>query len=105
LSYQYLSDAQYRRGATMQTHPVRTTDLFAADAGALVNGFARIASHLMVAPIEHIANACDVAGLLAARRAMQRAGSRLYEAAEREGHRLRRRGSLFGCLHYLSELT
>jgi hypothetical protein len=88
----------------MHTHSVRTADLFAADAATLVNGFVRIASHLMVAPIERIANACDVAGLLAARRAMQRAGARLYEAADREGHRVRR-GGLFGCLHYLSELT
>ena len=89
----------------MEVQSSRTVDLFAADAVALVNGFARIASHLMMAPIERLANACDVAGFLAARREVKRAGASLYRAAEREGHRLRRRGGLFGCLRYLSELT
>ena len=89
----------------MKAHPVSTTNLFAADATALVNGFVRIASHLVMVPIERMADACDVAGLLAARRAARRAGASLYRAADREGHRLRRRGGLFGCLHYLSELT
>jgi len=89
----------------MSTYSVRPANLFAADAIALVNGFVRIASHLMMAPIERLANACDVAGFLAARREVKRAGASLYRAAEREGHRLRRRGGLFGCLRYLSELT
>ena len=89
----------------MRTRTFRATELFAADATALVNGFVRIASHLMMAPIERIASACDVAGLLAGRRAARRAGSHLYQAAGRAGHRSRRRGGLFGCLRYLSELT
>ena len=88
----------------MTSQTVRTADLFSGDAIALVNGFVRIVSHLVMAPIERIANACDVAGLLTARRAAWRAGSSLYRAAGRSGHRVRRRG-LFGCLHYLSELT
>jgi hypothetical protein len=89
----------------MHTRTLRTAELFAADAIVLVNGFGRIASHLMMAPIERIAAACDVAGLLVLRSAARRASSRLYRAAGREGHRPRRRGSLFGCLHYLSDLT
>ena len=89
----------------MQPHSVSPLNLFAADAIALVNGFVRVASHLVMVPIDRIANACDVAGLLAARRAAHRAGASLYRAAGREGHRLRHRGGLFGCLHYLSELT
>jgi hypothetical protein len=87
----------------MRAHPISTANLFAADAAALVNGFVRVASHLMMVPIERIASACDVGGLLASRRAARRAGSRLDRAAGRAGHRPRR--SLFGCLHYLSELT
>ncbi|MGJ5205572.1 hypothetical protein [Bradyrhizobium sp. HKCCYLR20261] len=70
----------------------------------LMNGLARAASHLMVARIERIANACDVAGLLAARRTRRQAGNHLYRAAGREGRWLRR-GSLFGCFHYLRELS
>jgi hypothetical protein len=89
----------------MQVHPVSPLNLFAADATTLVNGFVGIASHLVMVPIERIADACDVAGLLASRRAAHRAGASLYRASEREGHRLRRRGGLFGCLHYLNELT
>jgi hypothetical protein len=88
-------------GAVMTQAP-RMANLFSGDAIALVNGFARIVSHLVMAPVERIADACDVAGLLAIRRAARPAGSRLYRAAGREGHRVRRRG---GCLHYLSELT
>jgi hypothetical protein len=83
---------------------MRMANLFLADAVASVNGFVRIVSHLMMAPVERIADACDVAGLVAARRAAWRGGSGLYRAAGRGGHRVRRRG-LFGCLHYLSELT
>jgi len=88
----------------MHTRAIRIPQLFAADALALVNGFGRIVSHMVTAPVERIADACDVAGLLAGRRAVRRAGASLYRAAGRDGHRLRRRG-LFGCFHYLSELT
>ena len=88
----------------MTTQTFRTVNLFSGDAAALVNGFARFASHLVMAPVERIANACDVAGVMVARRAAWRAGSELYRAAAREGHRSRRSG-LFSCLHYLSELT
>jgi hypothetical protein len=88
----------------MATQTFRTVNVFSSDAAALVNGFARIASHLVLAPVERIANACDVAGVMIARRAAWRAGSDLYRAAAREGHRSRRSG-LFSYLHYLSELT
>lgn len=88
----------------METLALRIPSLFAADALALVNGFGRIVSHLVMGPIERIATACDVAGLLAARRVGRSAGSRLFRAAHQGGHRSRRRG-LFGCLSYLSELT
>lgn len=88
----------------MKTGDMRLPNLFFGDAVSLVNGFVRIVSHLVMTPVERIADACDVAGLLAARRAAWRAGSSLYQAAGRSGRRARRHGP-FGCLHYLSELT
>lgn len=88
----------------MEALALRIPHLFVADARALLNGFGRIVSHLLMGPIERIATACDVAGLLAARRMGRSAVSRLFRAARRGGQRSRRRG-LFGCLSYLSELT
>ncbi len=88
----------------MQTRVVRIPHLFAADTLALVNGFSRIVSHIVTAPIERVAEACDVAGLMAARRADRQAGAGLYRAAARDGHRSRRRARS-GCFHYLSQLT
>jgi hypothetical protein len=88
----------------MPIQTFRTANHFSGDAAELVNGLARGVSHFMMAPILRIAESCDVGGILVARRAAWRAGSDLYRAAGREGHRSRR-GRLFGCLHYLSELT
>lgn len=85
----------------MQARAVRIPHLFAADTLALVNGFGRIVSHIVMAPVERIAEACDVAGLMAARRGVREAGAGLYRAAIRDGHRSGRRG----CFHYLSDLT
>jgi len=73
----------------MQTLIVQVATTFVGDATALVNGFGRIVTHIVMAPIERIANACDVAGVLQMRRA-------------RHSHR---RGGGFGCLRFLSELT
>ncbi|MGJ5178274.1 hypothetical protein ACQR16_09260 [Bradyrhizobium oligotrophicum] len=88
----------------MQVLSFRGPQLFAADARALLNGLARVASYLMTSRVERIADACDVAGLLAARRMRRLAAEKLFRAADREGRRLRRGGS-FGCFHYLSDLT
>ena len=88
----------------MQASSFHAPQLFAADAHALLNGIVRLASHPWRAPIERIAAACDVGGLLVARRAQRQVGASLYRAAGREGRRLRRSG-LFGCFRYLSELT
>ncbi|MGC2776266.1 MAG: hypothetical protein WA418_11615 [Bradyrhizobium sp.] len=88
----------------MQSPSLRGPQLFAADVHALLNGLALAASHLVTVHVERIANACDVAGLLAARRTRRLAGEKLFRAADREGRRLRR-GGLFGCFHYLSDLT
>ncbi len=83
----------------------RGPQLFAGDLQALLNGLIRAASYLVAARLERIANACDVAGLLNARRVRRTAGEQLFRAAGREGHRRRRGGGLFGCFHYLAELT
>jgi hypothetical protein len=65
----------------------------------------------VLAPIERIANASDVAGTLAARRtalARRREATLLWlNAAQtsRRGRGARRRGGVFGCLGFLGELT
>jgi len=88
----------------MQASSFQAPQLFAADVRAVLNVIVRLASHPWRAPIERIAAACDVSGLLVARRTQRQAGASLYCAAGREGRRLRR-GGLFGCFRYLSELT
>ena len=85
------------------TRTLRTANVFSDDLPASMNGFAGMASHLMLAPLKRIADACDVAGLLVMRRAAWPSACSLYRAAGREGQRSRR--SLFSCLRYLSELT
>jgi len=95
----------------MQTLTVQIASTFISDAFALVNGFGRIVTHLVMAPFERIANACDVAGLLprraarlAERERLKRAWHALSQGAPKP-HRPRRRGGPFGCLRSLSELT
>lgn len=95
----------------MQSLPVQIATTFALDAFAFVNGFARIATHIVMAPVERIAQACDVAGILheRARRAAERAQiGRAWRVLGRntaKPHRSRRHGRLFGCLRFLGELT
>jgi hypothetical protein len=94
----------------MQSLPVQIAKTFVGDAFALVNGFARIVTHLVMAPVERIAKACDVAGVLheralraAAREEIKHAWRTLSQASARP-HRSRRHG-LFGCFRSLGELT
>ena len=95
----------------MQPLIAQVTTTFIRDAAALVNGFARIVTHIVMAPVERLANACDVAGILPQRaaRAAERAQiSRAWHALSRgapKPHRSRRHGGLFGCLRSLGELT
>jgi hypothetical protein len=106
-----LSVAQEMEDAPMQTLAVQVAATFLDDAAALVNGFARIVTHVVMAPVERIANASDVAGVLASRRAAlahRRAAARLWlnvAHGSRRGRGPRRRGSAFGCLGFLGELT
>jgi hypothetical protein len=95
----------------MQSLFVQVTTTFIGDAVALVNGFGRIVTHVLMAPLERIANACDVAGILSERAARAAERERIRHAwpavTERRGrpHRSRRHGGLFGCLRSLGELT
>ena len=77
---------------------------FAGDAVALAKGAGRIIIHLVMAPIDRIANACDVAGVLRLRRL-----AAMRKRAEASGvtHAMpaRRRRGPFGCLAALSDLT
>lgn len=52
----------------MQTLVVEITTTFLDDAAALIRGCARMIVQTLMAPIDRLANACDVAGALAERR-------------------------------------
>lgn len=56
----------------MQTLVSQLTTSFADDAIALVKGFGRVIAHIATAPVERIANACDVGDVLARRQAARR---------------------------------
>src|SRR4051794_41878773 len=53
----------------MQTLAVDIAATFVDDAAALVTGLGRGVLRLAMAPVDRIANACDIAGVLAERRA------------------------------------
>jgi hypothetical protein len=94
----------------MQPLIVQVATTFIGDAVALVNGFGRIVTHILMAPVERIASACDVAGILpqrAARAAERERVKHAWRAISQKAvkpHRPRRHG-LFGCLRSLGELT
>ena len=52
----------------MQTLVSQLTTTFVDDAIELVKGFGKVIVHIATAPIERMANACDVGGVLARRR-------------------------------------
>ncbi len=94
----------------MQTLAVQVASTFLGDAAALVNGFGRIVTNIVMAPIERIANASDVAGVLAARRAAlarRREAVVLWLSAAWTAARawFAPSGGAFGCLGFLGELT
>lgn len=67
----------------MQTLAAHLTATFVDDAIALVKGCAKAVARIVTAPIERIANACDVAGVLAQRRSVQhrlRAMSKIFRS-------------------------
>lgn len=87
----------------MQTLAVDIAATFVDDAGALVTGFGRALLRFAMAPINRIANACDVAGVLAERRATVRMWANRARAPH-EGRRFSLLGRLSPFRH-LSHLT
>ncbi|EIG61516.1 hypothetical protein Bra1253DRAFT_06368 [Bradyrhizobium sp. WSM1253] len=78
----------------MQTLAVDIASTFVDDATALVTGFGRALLRLAMGPIDRIANACDIAGVLTERRAT----FRMWRA----NRRVRREGRRFNLLGRLS---
>ena len=88
----------------MQTLAVDIASTFVDDAAALVTGFGRALLRFAMAPIDRIANACDIAGVLTERRATFRMWRASRASARHEG----RRFSLLGRLNpfrHLAHLT
>jgi hypothetical protein len=80
----------------MTTLVSHLTNTFVDDAIELVKGFGKVIVHIATAPIERLANACDVGGVLARRQAARRLRAQPYRA-----HGLRRL-SPFASLHHLT---
>lgn len=77
----------------MQTLAVDIASTFVDDAAALATGLGRALLRFAMAPIDRIANACDIAGVLAERRAT----FRMWRAS-----RARHDGRRFGLLRRVS---
>jgi hypothetical protein len=77
----------------MQTVASQLTTTFVDDALELVKGFGKVIVHIATAPIERIANACDVGGVLARRRSARRL---------RATNRPRSQWKPFAALHHLT---
>lgn len=85
----------------MQTLALQLTTTFVDDAIELVKGFGRVMFDLATAPIERIARACDVAGVLEQRSADRPAP---HPAAASAG-RCKSRNCRWSPFRGLSELT
>jgi hypothetical protein len=85
----------------MQTLVSQITATFIDDAIELVKGFGKALAHVVTAPLERIANAADVAGVLAQRQSVPRS-----LRAVRNTHRPRsRRNGFFALFASLNQLT
>jgi hypothetical protein len=96
----------------MQTLVSEVVTTFVGDAQALLTGFARAVLRILMAPVERLAEASDVAGVLAMRRRMSRAARaqadrarRVLNYGARNSYGGRRRRGPLGCLGALGELT
>ena len=88
----------------MQTLAVDIATTFVDDAAALATGLGRAVLRFAMTPINRIANACDVAGVLAERRAT----FRMWRANRARARQEWRRFSLLGRLspfRHLAHLT
>jgi hypothetical protein len=84
----------------MQTLVSQLTTTFIDDAIELVKGFGKIIVRFATAPIERIANACDVGGVLARRQSARQL--RALRKAHRPHTPWKRSLSPFASLHYLT---
>ncbi|WP_375786438.1 hypothetical protein ACE10Z_01920 [Bradyrhizobium sp. Pha-3] len=85
----------------MQTLALQLTTTFVDDAIELVKSFGHAIFSVATAPIERIARACDVAGVLEQRRADRRAP----RPAARRGSRRKSRGCRWSPFDGLRDLT
>jgi hypothetical protein len=88
----------------MQTLAVDIASTFVDDAAALLSGFGRVLLRVVMAPVDRIANACDIAGVLAERRAT----FRMWRTSRARAHHERRRPGLLGRFNpfrHLAHLT
>ena len=88
----------------MQTLAVDIATTFIDDAAALVTGFGRTLLRFAMGPIDRIANACDIAGVLAERRTTFRMWRASRDRARLEGRRFSVLGR-FSPFRHLSHLT
>ncbi|WP_309144756.1 hypothetical protein [Bradyrhizobium sp. CCGB12] len=88
----------------MQTLAVDIASTFVDDAAALVTGLGRAVLKFVMAPVDRIANACDIAGVLAERRATFRMWRTRRAHAPQEGRRFSLLGRLSPFRH-LAHLT
>ena len=88
----------------MQTLAVDIASTFVDDAAALVTGLGRAVLKFVMAPIDRIANACDIAGVLAERRATFQMWWTRRAHARQEGRRFSLLGRLSPFRH-LAHLT
>ena len=88
----------------MQTLAVDIASTFVDDAAALVTGLGRTLLRFAMAPIDRIANACDIAGVLAERRATFRMWRANRGRTRHEGRRISLLGRLSPFRH-LAHLT
>ena len=88
----------------MQTLAVDIATTFVDDAASLLTGFGRAVLRFAMRPIDRIANACDIAGVLAERRATFRMWRASRDRARLEGRRFSVLGR-FSPFRHLSHLT
>ena len=82
----------------MHTLVSQLTTTFVDDAIELVKGFGKIIVHIATAPIERMANACDVGGVLARRPSARRLRAMTKARRPRRLWKL----SPFASLHHLT---
>lgn len=88
----------------MQTLAGDIASTFVDDAATFLSGFGRALLRVVMAPIDQIANACDIAGVLTERRAT----FRMWRTSRARARHERRRFSLLGRFNpfrHLAHLT